>query len=57
MSGETFILEQEAPGKVLRRSVTLNFQGHTLSFEAHDRVTDSVDFYSATMAGVPPAAK
>jgi CubicO group peptidase (beta-lactamase class C family) len=57
INGDTFILEQEALGKVLRRRVTLNFEGDTLSFEAHDRVTDSVDIYSAKMAGAPPAAK
>jgi CubicO group peptidase (beta-lactamase class C family) len=57
VNGETFIVEQEALGKVLRRRVTLTFQGDTLSFEAHDRVTDSVDNYSAKMAAAPPAAR
>jgi CubicO group peptidase (beta-lactamase class C family) len=57
VNDETFILEQEALGKVLRRRATLNFEGDTLSFEVHDRVTDSVDIYSARMAGAPPAAK
>jgi len=57
VNGETFILEQESPGKVLRRRTTLNFQGATLSFEVHDRVTDSVDIYSAKMAGTRPVAK
>jgi len=57
VNGETFVLEQEAPGKVLRRRVTLNFQGDTLSFEAHDRVTDSVDSFSAKLSGVPPVAE
>jgi CubicO group peptidase (beta-lactamase class C family) len=53
---ETFILDQEAPGKVLRRRATLIFQGDTLSFEIHDRVTNSVDTYSAKITGaVPPA--
>ncbi len=56
VNDETFILEQEAPGKVLRRSITLNFQGDTLSFEVHDRITDSVDVYHAKMAEIPPAA-
>lgn len=53
----TFVLEQEAPGKVLSRRVTLDFQGDTLSFEAHDRITDSVDIYNARMVVAPPAAK
>jgi CubicO group peptidase (beta-lactamase class C family) len=57
VNGETFILEQEAIGKVLRRRVTLDFQGDTLSFEAHDRVNDSVDLYRAKMVGAPPVAK
>ena len=57
VNGETFVLEQELPGKVLRRRVTLSFQGDTLSFEIHDRVTDSVDIYSAKMAAAPPVAK
>jgi CubicO group peptidase (beta-lactamase class C family) len=54
---ETFILEQEALGKVLRRQVTFNFQGDTLSFEVHDRVTNLVNTYNAKMAGAPPVAK
>jgi len=53
----TFVLEQEAPRKVLRRRVTLNFQGDTLSFEVHDRITDSVDSYIASMTEAPPVAK
>ncbi|MDH3216924.1 MAG: beta-lactamase family protein [Candidatus Krumholzibacteria bacterium] len=57
VNGETFILEQEAPGKVLRRRATLTFQGDTLRFEVHDRVTDSVDIFSAKTAGAPPVAK
>ena len=57
VNGETFIVEQEAFGKVLRRRATLSFAGDTLSFEIHDRVTGSVDIYSAKMATVPPAAK
>jgi len=57
VNDETFLLEQEAVGKVLSRRITLNFQGDTLSFEAHDRITDSVDIYSATIAGAPPVAK
>ncbi len=44
---ETFILEQEAIGRVLRRRITLNFQGETLSFEVHDRITDSSEIYNA----------
>jgi CubicO group peptidase (beta-lactamase class C family) len=57
VNGETFTLEQEAVGKVLRRRATLNFQGDTLSFEIHDRVTKSVDIYSAKVAGAPSGAK
>jgi CubicO group peptidase (beta-lactamase class C family) len=57
VNGETFTLEQEALGKVLRRRATLIFEGDTLSFEAHDRVTGSVDIYSAKMAAAPPVAK
>ena len=57
VNGETFVLEQEALGKVLRRRVTLSFEGDTLSFEIHDRVTGSVDIYSAKMAGIPPVTK
>jgi CubicO group peptidase (beta-lactamase class C family) len=50
---DTFVLEQEALGKVVRRRVTLNFHGDTLNFETHDRVTDAVDVYGATMVGPP----
>ncbi len=57
VNGASFVLEQEAPGKVLCRRVTLNFQGDTLSFETHDRITDSVDIYSARMTEAPPVAK
>jgi len=57
VNGETFILEQEAIGKVLRRRITLNFEGDTLSFEVHDRITNSVNIYGAKMVGAPPVAK
>jgi hypothetical protein len=57
VNGETFELEQEALGKVLRRRVTLKFAGDTLSLEAHDRVTDSVDIYSARMMAAQPVGK
>jgi CubicO group peptidase (beta-lactamase class C family) len=57
VGGDTFILEQEALSKVLRRRATLNFQSDTLSFEIHDRVTGSVDIYSAKMAAAPPVAE
>jgi hypothetical protein len=54
VNGESFILEQEALGKVLRRRATLNFEGDTLSFELHGQVRGSVDMYSAKMtAGLP----
>jgi CubicO group peptidase (beta-lactamase class C family) len=56
-NSETFVLEQEALGKVLRRRATLHFHGDTLSFETHDRITDSIDNYSARMTGAPPVAK
>lgn len=56
-SGESLILEQEAPGKVLSRRVHLSFQGDTLSFEVHDRITDSVETYSARTAESPPVAE
>jgi len=56
-NGESFVLEQEAPGKVLRRRVTLNFQGDTLSFKIHDRVTNSIEVYNARMAETSPGAK
>jgi len=54
---DTFILEQEAIGRVLSRRITLSFHGDTLSFESHDRITDTVDTYSATMLDVPPPAR
>jgi CubicO group peptidase (beta-lactamase class C family) len=54
---DTFVLEQEAIGKVLRRRATLNFQGDALSFEIHDRITDTVDTHSARMTEAPPVAK
>ena len=57
VNGETFILEQEARGKVLRRCVTLSFQGDALSFKVHDLVTDSVDIYYAKVAGIPSVGK
>jgi CubicO group peptidase (beta-lactamase class C family) len=57
VDGETFVLDQEAPGKVLRRRATLSFQGDTLSFEIHDRVTNSVDVYNARMTANSPGAK
>jgi len=53
-NNDTFIIEQEAPGKVLRRRVTLNFEGDGLNFEIYDRITDSVELYSARMSGAPP---
>ena len=40
-----------------RRRITLNFQGETLNFEVHDRITDLIQTYSAKMADAPPAAK
>jgi len=57
VNGETFVLEQEAPGKVLRRRLTLIFQGDMLRFEVHDRITDTVDIFSARMAAASPAVK
>jgi CubicO group peptidase (beta-lactamase class C family) len=57
VNGETFTLEQEAPGKVLRRRATMNFRGDKLGLEIHDLLTDSVDIYSAEMVGVPPVTK
>ncbi len=56
-NAETFILEQEAVRKVLRRRITLNFQGETLNFEVHNRITDLIETYNAQMAEAPPAAK
>lgn len=57
INGQSLTLEQEAPGKVLRRRITLNFQGDTLNFEAHDQITNSSEVYSAKMAEVPPVAR
>ncbi len=57
VNGQAFALEQEAPGKVLRRRAALNFEGDTLSFEVHDQVTGSVDIYSAKMVAAPPVAR
>ena len=57
VNGNTFMLEQEAPGKVLRRGVTMTFKGDTLSFEVHDRITDSVHIYNAKMVGEPTGTK
>ena len=54
---ETFTLEQEALGKVLRRSVVLNFEGDTLSFEVHDQVTGSIDVYGARMSAARPTSQ
>jgi hypothetical protein len=42
---------------VLRRRATLNFQGSTLRFEVHDLITNSVDIYSAEMAGTPAVTR
>jgi len=50
MNGETFVVEQEAPGKVLRRRATLSFHGDALRFELHDLITNSIDIYNAKMA-------
>ncbi|MCP4570793.1 MAG: serine hydrolase [bacterium] len=49
LDGETFVLEQEAPGKALRRRATLSFQGDTLTFEIRDEITGSVEIYTADM--------
>jgi CubicO group peptidase (beta-lactamase class C family) len=57
VNGESFILEQEALGKVIRRRATLNFKGDTLSFEIHDRVTGSIEIYRAKMAVAQPGAQ
>jgi hypothetical protein len=56
-NGESLTLEQEAPGKVLRRRLTLSFQGDNLSLEAQDRITDSIETYSARMAKAPSVAE
>jgi CubicO group peptidase (beta-lactamase class C family) len=56
-SGESFILEEEAPGKVVSRRVHMIFHGETLSFEVHDRIADSVETYLARTAEAPPAAE
>lgn len=57
VNDETFVLEQEAPGKVLRRRARLNFHGDTLRFEIHDRISDSIDIFGAKMVGAPSVAK
>ena len=54
---DTFVIEQEAIGKVLRRRITFNFRGETLNFEVQDKITGLIEHFSATMAGAPPAAK
>jgi hypothetical protein len=57
MNGEAFVLEQEAIGKVLRRQVTLNFEGDALNFELRDQITGSVESLRATMVAAVPGAQ
>jgi len=56
-NGETFTVEQEAPSKVLRRRITFSFQGDTMSFEVNDRITGSVENFSAKMAETESSAR
>jgi CubicO group peptidase (beta-lactamase class C family) len=44
----TFVVEQEAIGKVLRREATFKFSGDTLTLEIYDRLTNVFDVFTAT---------
>jgi len=46
---ETFVLEQELMGKVLRRRITMEFHGEALDVEIHDPIANSFDTFGASM--------
>jgi hypothetical protein len=48
----TFLLEQEVPGKVLRRRAKLTFEGDALELEVYDRVSGVVETHGATAKSV-----
>jgi CubicO group peptidase (beta-lactamase class C family) len=49
---DTFAIEQEVVGKVLRRTARLSFTGDTLSFEVLDRVSGRVEVFEGKLAGL-----
>jgi len=53
MNSDTFVVEEEAPGKVLCRLVTLRFQGSVLHMEVRDVIADSLESYDAEMVREP----
>jgi len=46
--GETFVVEQDALGRVLRRFVTMNFHNDNLRFEVLNRIDNTVEAFNGT---------
>ena len=45
---DTFVLEQEFMGKVIRREITMKFHGDTLELNIYDPITNTFDTFEAS---------